>query len=673
MEGSLDRQLERARDAADDPDRAGLARKARDLERLVGDLRAIRPAVEALVGVAGLVAAGAPLAQIWPRLHEFLEHWLLQPGAGPRAEDLLDERLAGLAADPTCGSLAADEALRAIEDVAAAMRLPLGRFGEPAVYVGTVREAAGRALPGRPRDRPRRGTLAAGAPGYSRHSRRGARPIAGDGRGRRGHRAGERGRPHDRGLARARRRDPQRGACIALSFSRLDADRSMREPASVILEAAAALGRPHAITGEPGPVIPDGAALARDAFRPARARALAHRRRMPLGEAAWQSGVALGAFGAPPHWRGAGAIDLDRSGRAARATGTRARSTASSGRSPPQQSSRGSRPSGPSRRRRSAICSSARTCFLLGTVLGLDDPASTPSQRDIGQPAYGALVHLVAQEFYQGHGASFCVRDGAIEAWREEGNAVVERVFSEFLEQYPLAGGAVRDVERERVRRDFHELLSYDWEHAGRHFVATERTFGRPIPLELPLDGRSLFVRGQIDRIDADEGITLVRDWKTGRAQPRTGAQAEPMPVLDVQLAVYALVAERLAAEWGVPSRVAAAYAYVNRGAEERSWRDDFRQMLAPAALEWLGVAGRPARRADLPADAGRRGLHVLPLPARLRRPARPRAPRPRGGRRRAAALRRPQARRGRGVMSSHARVPAPDQKDRDAAVRARA
>lgn len=42
-----------------------------------------------------------------------------------------------------CESLAADEALRAIEDVAAALRLPLGCFGEPAVYVGTGRKVAG--------------------------------------------------------------------------------------------------------------------------------------------------------------------------------------------------------------------------------------------------------------------------------------------------------------------------------------------------------------------------------------------------------------------------------------------------------------------------------------------------------------------------------------------------
>ena len=180
-------------------------------------------------------------------------------------------------------------------------------------------------------------------------------------------------------------------------------------------------------------------------------------------------------------------------------------------------------------------------------------------------------------------------------------------------------------------------------------------------------------MRGQIDRIDADEGVTLIRDWKTGRAQPRTGAKAEPMPVLDVQLAVYALVAERLAAEWGVPSRVAAAYAYINRGAEERSWRDDFRQTLAPAALEWLGVAGDLLAARAFPRTPDAEDCTYCRFRARLRRPARPRAPRPRGGRRRAAALRRAQARRGRGVMSSPARAPAPDQAERDAAVRERA
>jgi hypothetical protein len=148
------------------------------------------------------------------------------------------------------------------------MRLPLGRFGEPAVYVGTVREAAGvpfravrvmglaeRHLPAVPREDPvipdavRARLLAAGAGG------------AGIGPANAGDRTIEALHALDGVIRNA-------GARVALSFSRLDADRSKREPASVILEAAAALGRPNVVTREPGPVISDGAALAREPSDP---------------------------------------------------------------------------------------------------------------------------------------------------------------------------------------------------------------------------------------------------------------------------------------------------------------------------------------------------------------------------------------------------------------------
>ncbi len=61
--------------------------------------------------------------------------------------------------------------------------------------------------------------------------------------------------------------------------------------------------------------------------------------------------------------------------------------------------------------------------------------------------------------------------------------------------------------------------------------------------------------------------------------------------MLDVQLAVYALATQRLAATWQLPPRVGAAYAFVNRGTEERDWRRDFEQTLKPAAEQWLGLA----------------------------------------------------------------------------------
>jgi RecB family exonuclease len=109
--------------------------------------------------------------------------------------------------------------------------------------------------------------------------------------------------------------------------------------------------------------------------------------------------------------------------------------------------------------------------------------------------------------------------------------------------------------------------------------------------VEIPLPGGSLYVRGQIDRIDVDGNRTLVRDLKTGRAHPRVGNEAAPDPVLDVQLAVYTMAAQQLATAWQVPSRIGAAYAFVNRGADERDWRQDFEQTLKPAAEKWLGLA----------------------------------------------------------------------------------
>jgi len=380
-------------------------------------------------------------------------------------------------------------------------------------------------------------------------------------------------------------------ARVVLSMPRLDLDRSLREPSSVMLEAAAALGRPDATTGAPGAPIPDTVALRRDAFAPGRQAALEFRRRFPLGETAWHDGVASGALGIPPRWRGVDALDLDRvaalrgagdAGALDGVLGGGAAAAAVPGLSPEW-------PISPSALQTLLQCPHL---FLLGTLLGFDEPTSAPSRREIEQPSYGALFHLVAEEFYRTHGAAFCARAGTLEVWRERANEVVERVFDRFLEQYPLVGGAVVGQQRERLRADVGDLLRYDWEaRPPARFVGVERSFGRPVPLELRLDGRALFVRGQIDRLDIAGPATLVRDFKTGRAHPRLGKEAGPDPVLDIQLAVYGLATQRLAGEWHVPARVGAAYAYINRGADERDWRSDFHQTLEPAARAWLGVA----------------------------------------------------------------------------------
>lgn len=568
-EPALEALLARARAARDDPERSGLARTARDLERLLASLRAARPAVEALAGVARLVVAGAPLGDLWPALRDFLATWLLQPGPGPRVEALLDERLGPLAA--VAGPLAGPDALSLIERAVQSVRLPAGRFGEPAVYVGTVRDAAGLrfaavrvvglaeghlpplvpedpVLPGALRER-------LGLPGADDGALAALHAL-------------------DRAVRGAGRR-------VALSAPRLDLERTQREPSAVLLEAAAALGRPDALTGARGPVIPDPAALRRDAFAPARRAAARFRRTAPLGEGAWQDGVARGALGLPPHWRGGPALDLDRLAALADdgLLGARAAHLAVPG-------------LGPERPLSATALQDLLRCpylFLHHRMLGLDEPAGAPPRREIGQPAYGSLVHGILEAFFAEHGRAFCAQQGRLLHWLALADLIVEARFAEFLEQYPLAGAAVRGVQRERLRADVHDLLRAEWEMGPRRFVAAEREFGTPEPVRLPAGPHALHVRGTIDRVDADGRRTLVRDFKTGRVVRRLGAEATPDPVGDLQAALYGLVAEQEAARWGTPPAVGVAY--VGRHGEVRAFVEDFATRLAPAARDWLALA----------------------------------------------------------------------------------
>jgi RecB family exonuclease len=584
-ESALARQLEAARQAEDAAEGAGPARRPHELERLLGDLRAVRPALEALVELARLVLAGAPLAELWPALRAFAADWLLQPGGGPPAHALVAGPLDALATDEIAGRTAGDEALALVEAAIAATRVAEGRYGEPAVYVGSVAGAQGLSfralrviglaeghLPALPREDPV-------VPDALRAALEEARGTAVPG-------TAERALADLHALEAAVRNATGR---VALSFARRGVDQSEREPGSVLLEAAAALGRAPAAGGR-APAIPDLVALRRDGFRPARAARLAFRTRHPLGEAAWQDAIARAPGPIPAHWRGDGALDLSRLAALLEpGPGGPLDGLLGDTAGLPVPGLGPERPISPSRLERLLECPYR---FLLQDLLGLDEPAAAPPRREIGQPAYGGLVHRVAEAFYRIHGTAFCAREGRLADWIERAEPLVEREFQAFLAEYPLVGESVQRQQRERLRTDLRDLLEYDWrEGAGRRFVAVERSFGGAAPVELAVAGGTLFVRGRIDRIDVDRGRTLVRDLKTGRPHRRLGAEADPHPVRDTQIAVYGLVARALAPAWGLPEAIAVAYAYVGRGASERSFRDDFDEVLAPAARQWLGAA----------------------------------------------------------------------------------
>jgi len=593
-ETELGAELARAARDAEDAD-GGAKHRARDVERLLVSLRAIRPALDALVEVSRRVAEGAGLDVLWPALRDFLQTWLLQPGEGPRLQDLLDERLGRVASDAACGALAGEDALRVIEEAVASTRVASGRFGEPAVYVGTVREAVGlqfravRAmglseghLPSVPREDPVLPDMVREALSASDAAAPSATPPT----------------AADRALQDLHAFDVavrNASAHVALSAARLDVQRSQREASSVILEAAAALGRPNRATGEWGAAIPDSTALRRDAFVPAREVAEQFRIERPLGEAAWQDGVSRRSLSVPPRWLGVRSLDLERVARLGKpgAPGPMDGLLGAAASDLPVPGLTADWPISPSALETLLGCPHE---FLLGNVLGFDEPAAPPPQREIGQPYYGNLFHQAVAEFYELHGAHFCAREGTLGDWLGRADEVVAQAFGAFLRQYPLVGDAVRSQQRERLRRDLHELLEYDWEITtpDRRFVAAERVFGRPTALELPLGERSLFVRGRIDRLDIEGRNALVRDVKTGRAHPRIGKEQGPDPGLDLQIGVYGLAARILADKWKIPERIAAAYAYVGRGGTvERSYREDFHEALEPEARRWLTIANR--------------------------------------------------------------------------------
>ena len=65
------------------------------------------------------------------------------------------------------------------------------------------------------------------------------------------------------------------------------------------------------------------------------------------------------------------------------------------------------------------------------------------------------------------------------------------------------------------------------------------------------------------------------------------GKAADPDPAVDLQIAVYGLIAELLAKEWKLPKKIEVGYAYLG-GAR---FFEDFQTVLKPAGIKWLEIA----------------------------------------------------------------------------------
>jgi RecB family exonuclease len=201
------------------------------------------------------------------------------------------------------------------------------------------------------------------------------------------------------------------------------------------------------------------------------------------------------------------------------------------------------------------------------------------------------FFHDVAAKFYTVNGVAFCAHKGNLTDWFGIAEEIVDGAFQAFLKQYPLVGDGVRAQQQERLRRDVRELVEYDWDRVRDARLLTETTFGYPVPVQLRVGTKLLHARGRIDRIEVTGRKAVIRDLKTGRAYPRMATDANPHPALDVQIAVYGLVAELLAPQWKLPKHIEAGYAYFGRPSGERAFGEDFQTILKPAANKWLEIA----------------------------------------------------------------------------------
>jgi ATP-dependent helicase/nuclease subunit B len=204
--------------------------------------------------------------------------------------------------------------------------------------------------------------------------------------------------------------------------------------------------------------------------------------------------------------------------------------------------------------------------FFVTEVLGvrpLDDPelSDTLSPRD-----RGSLLHETLDDLHQ------AVLRGDLpqptRGWAPEHAAFLSAAYSlraDDIEARGLSGRrALWTRERRRRWRDLEAWLQIDGQRVAESsatIVASEVRIGSPDPFEVRLpSGRTLALRGTIDRLDRDAAGLVVIDHKTGSITPVS--DADPTHAgRALQLALYAMAAPALVDEPDL--QVRARYAQV--------------------------------------------------------------------------------------------------------------
>jgi hypothetical protein len=534
------------------------------------DLAALAPAIDALSVVLRAVMADEPLSLVWMRLSEFVQCHVKLPPATPPAVAMLDHAFT-LFAGHEAREPRGEDALDWLEVTLRESAVKVGRFGAPAVYLGTFAGVRGLsfravrligliegAVPSAVREDPvlPDAARAALSPFLLTSRQRAHRQIA----------------AFDDAVRAARER-------LALSAPRVSLEGSIRQPAAVLLDVVRALfGASEDLEQQ-----------LEDAARAGRAAERNVRERLPVSASARLDRIARGDL-VLARAETNPALGLD----ALRRIRERKTPTAQDG--------------------------------LLGGVLSLDQVAGLSAERPISASklhmllscphrylyenllyfreedgplhthsleamVFGTWLHGIAEEFWREHGVQLGKRRGDLSHHRAQLRALVSERFEDLRQTYPFANEHVAHAEREALCDQLDKLLALDWNDGQpKAFVDVERGFGYDEPCSLETEAGLLHVRGRIDKLDREGKTLLVRDIKTAAGKPRR-ADDPPDSGIDLQLGVYARVAKQMARAWGTPADVGVAYVYLRSGDPERSWKGEDYERLDDAAQDWLATA----------------------------------------------------------------------------------
>jgi hypothetical protein len=381
-----------------DEDSSTYERKA--MRRLAEKLAAVLPCLRGVCGLAERVLREAPLSELWPAVQSFAETHL-RTTQGGRMLQLLHGVLAPLCAESQSGDKRGQDALALIEATLHSSRIPLGRYGAPLLYVGTVQSAVGLPFTSVRVLGLSEGQLPSSAredPVLSDALRRAIDPRLPT--------SGDTIRRQLHGLDRVVRSTAMR---VAFSSPRLGAQRSHREPSAIFVEAAVAIGR------EPGSLSRN--VLERDFFAPARRGLREHRLRTPLSRsAALERQALLGQL----------ASSASAVGSALSPTRMRTLMTANEagpfdgllGADIPLDLIPGLHPDHPISASKLKALLECPLRFLLMNLLGFREPAQPADTAQFDALTYGSLVHRVVETFSNQHGMSFGTRTRSLEDYR---------------------------------------------------------------------------------------------------------------------------------------------------------------------------------------------------------------------------------------------------------------